>query len=94
MQIGEKRIAQIELALDTPPAFVFQFVGAIEGVDEVPFRFNQGEFELVAKLGKLPVMVIAILTIVDVSEPSTQMSADRPNHPSDSACQRPIIIAS
>ena len=76
-QIGEKRVAQIELALDAPAAFILQLAGAIKIVDEVPFRLDQRQFEVIAELGQLSAMVVAILAILDVCEPVALMSADR-----------------
>src|SRR5580704_13274514 len=76
-QTGEERIAQIELALDVPAAFILQFAGAIKIVDEVPFRLDQRELDVIAKLGDLFVMLIAILAMVDIFEPVAQMSPDR-----------------
>ena len=79
-QIGEERIAQIEFALDMPAAFILQFTGAIKIVDEVPFRLDQRELDVIAKLGDLFVMLIAIPAMVDIFEPVAQMSEDRSDH--------------
>src|ERR1700733_9495938 len=79
-QIGEERIAQIELALDMPAAFILQFAGAIKIVDEVPFRLDQRELDLIAKLGDLFVVLVAILAMLDIFEPVAQMSEDRSDH--------------
>ena len=40
-QIGEKRVAQVKIALDVPAAFILEFAGAIKMVDELPLRFDQ-----------------------------------------------------
>src|SRR3984957_13856412 len=79
-QAGEKRIAQIELALDAAAAFIFQLAGAIQIVDEVPFCLDQGELDLIAKLGGLFVMLVAVLAMLDIFEPVAQMSEDRSDH--------------
>src|ERR1700760_1852492 len=77
-QIGEKRVAQIEFALDAAAPFILQFARAIKGVDELPFRFDQREFDVVAELGELSAMVVPVLSIFDVQEPVALMRADRP----------------
>src|ERR1700722_12989769 len=79
-QAGEKRIAQIELALDAAAAFILQLAGAVKIVDEVPFRLDQRELDFIAKLSDFFVMLVAVLAMLDIFEPVAQMSEDRSNH--------------
>src|SRR5271169_725576 len=76
-QIREKRVAQIEIALDAPAAFVLQLAVAIELVDEFPFRFDERQFELIAQPGEFLVALIAVIVTLDVFESVAEMRAHR-----------------
>src|SRR6202453_3459708 len=76
-QIGEKRVAQIEITLDVPAAFILQFAGAIKTVDEVPLRFDEREFDFVAEFREPFVMLVAVLAMLEVFETTAVMGADR-----------------
>src|SRR3984885_15769682 len=76
-QIGEEGVAQIEITLDVPAAFILEFAGAIETVDEVPLRFDEREFDFVAKFREPFVMLVAVLAMLEVFEPTAVVGADR-----------------
>jgi hypothetical protein len=69
------RLAQIELPLDPAPRLVLQLTAPEEIVDLLPFGGDQLKFDLIVKLGELPVVVVTVVSVLDVFEPVALVGA-------------------
>ena len=73
--IGQLRLAQIEFALDPPPGFVGKFASAEKLIGPLPLCADHQEFDFGVQVGKA-IMSIDALSVRDMSEPDSVLSAD------------------
>jgi hypothetical protein len=73
--IAQLRLAQIEFALDLRPCFVGELASAEKLIGPLPLGADHQEFDFGVQVGK-PLMPIDALSVRDMSEPDSVLSAD------------------
>jgi hypothetical protein len=69
-QIRQLSIAQIQIALDTPPWLVLELAGAVELIDTIALRLQQHHLDGLITARKLAVPILAIDALLGVCQAS------------------------
>ena len=77
--VGEVRLAQIKLALDSPPRLVLELAAAPQFIYAPPFGGNEMKLDLIALLRAFLMAIVALASEFRELEPVCIVTAERLN---------------